>query len=104
MTGCVCSWTPTGRGWTSCPTDIHLPVVEGAADNGVLPRLQHHVTANKLFHCSLAVSHQAAQGQLVAAAKGGAKHHNAQIQKVTVGCVRTSAEGEDMNGLERKEH
>lgn len=70
--------TPTGRGRTSrSPTDIHLPVVEGAADNSILPRLQHYITANKLFHRSLAVSQQAPQGQLVAVAEGGTKHHDA---------------------------
>lgn len=86
------SSTPTGRGRTSCPTDVHLPVVEGAAHDGVLARLQHHVAADKLLHRPLAVSQQATQGQLVTAAKRGTKHHDAQVQQMTVGCVRTPAE------------
>lgn len=59
--------TGDGCGWTSRRAYIHLPVVEGAADDSVLPRLQHHITANKLLHCSLAVRQQAAQSQLVSA-------------------------------------
>lgn len=86
--------TPTGCGWASCTADVHLPVVEGAAHNGVLPRLQHHITADKLLHSPLAVSQQATQSQLVAAAKRGSKHHDAQVQQMTVGCVGTPVEAE----------
>lgn len=84
-------YTPTGRGWASRPADIHLPVVEGAAHHSVLPRLQHHVAADELLHRPLAVGQQAAQGQLVAAAEGGPKHHDTQVQQVAVCCVRTPA-------------
>lgn len=84
---CMHVCTPTGRGWTSRPADVHLPVVEGAAHHGVLPRLQHDVAADELLHRSLAVGQQAAQGELVAAAKGGPKHHDAQVQQVAVCCV-----------------
>ncbi len=35
---------------------------------------------------------QASQSQFVAAAEGGAKHHDAQIQQVAVSCVRTPGE------------
>lgn len=62
-------------------------MVEGAADHGVLARLQHHVAAHKLLHRPLAVGQQAPQGQLVAAAEGGAEHHDAQVQQVAVGGV-----------------
>lgn len=86
-------WAPTGRGWASRPADIHLPVVEGTADNGVLPRLQHDIAADKLLHRSLAVRQQAAQRQLVAAAEGGAEDHDAEVQEVAVGCVGAPGEG-----------
>lgn len=73
-------------------------MIEGAADNGVLPRLQHDIAADKFLHRSLAVSQQASQSQLVAAAEGGAEHHDAQVQQVAVGCV--GAPGEVLEVLE----
>lgn len=72
-------------------------MVKGAADNGVLPRLQHDVAAHKLLHRSLAVGQQAAQSQLVAAAERSAEHHDAQVQQVAVGGVR--APGEEVGEL-----
>lgn len=81
----------TGRGWSCRAAHVHLPVVEGAADHGVLARLQHHVAAHKLLHRPLAVGQQAPQCQLVAAAEGGAEHHDAQVQQVAVGSVRAPA-------------
>lgn len=89
--------TLTGSGWTPRAADIHLPVVEGAADNSILPWLQHHITADKFLHRSLAVGHQAAQSELVAAAEGGAEDHDAQVQQVAVG--RVGAPGEMTEGL-----
>lgn len=62
-------------------------MVEGAADHGVLARFQHHVAAHKLLDCPLAVGQQAPQCQLVAAAEGGAEHHDTQVQQVAVGGV-----------------
>lgn len=86
--------TPTGCGWASRTADVHLPVVEGAAHNGVLPRLQHHIAADKLLHRPLAVSQQATQSQLVAITERGSEHHDAQVQQMTVGCVGTPVEAE----------
>lgn len=84
-----CLGAHTGSGWASRAADIHLPVVEGAAHDRVLPGLQHHITAHKLLHRSLAVCQQPAQGQLVAAAERGAENHDAQVEQVAVGRVRT---------------
>lgn len=77
-------------------------MVEGAADNSILSRLQHHIAADKLLHRSLAVGQQAAQGQFVAAAEGGTKHHDAQVQQVTIGRVRAPGKGGGMNGLTKE--
>lgn len=77
----------TGCGRACRPAHVHLPVVEGAAHHGVLPWLQHHVTADKLLHRPLAVGQQTTQGQLVAAAEGGAENHDAQVQQVAVSGV-----------------
>lgn len=86
----------TGRGRSSRPAHVHLPVVEGAADDRVLPRLQHHVTTHKLLDGPLAVGQQTAQDQLVAAAERSAEHHDAEVQQVAVGRVR--APGDEAAG------
>lgn len=86
--------TPTGCGWASSTADVHLPVVKGAAHNGVLPRLQHHITAYKLLDCPLAVGQQASKSHLVATAERGTKNHDAQVQQMAVGRVWTPVETE----------
>lgn len=79
---CLCTWCQSAR-------QVHLPVIKGTADDRVLSRLQHHVTSYELLHRALAVRQQTSQDQLIPVPKRGPEDHDAQIQQVTVGRVRT---------------
>lgn len=79
---CLCTWCRSAR-------QVHLPVIKGTADDRILSRLQHHVTSYELLHRALAVCHQTTQDQLIPVPKRGPEDHDAQIQQVTVGRVRT---------------
>lgn len=78
------SWRLSARVLTSALGDAAVPVVKGAAEDGILARLQHDIAAHEPPHRAAAVSQQAAQRQRAGAVVGDPKHQHAQIQQVAL--------------------
>lgn len=77
----------SARVLTSALGDAAVPVVKGAAEDGILARLQHDIAAHESPHRAAAVSQQAAQRQRAGAVVGDPKHQHAQVQQVALCCV-----------------